>query len=302
MRLTVSRFIAATVRFAFVLVAALLPVSVVYARGGGGGGGHGGGGFGGGGHFGGYGGGYVGGFGGGYYGGYHPSYHGGGYYYHGGGYGNSGGEAVFLWIVVIVAAFFVLSRVFSAMAATRTLSVITLVLSNGAQYTSRFERFTRASRFDSPSERNNALHQLFDRIDEHDIVAAYIHGLDSGPDANRLGEEAKRIWQSEMDKAEVKADTINVSSPGNRIKASFAPEGAAEPGAIADGCCLLSVILVGSGIERGTITDRAAAIMALHRLHSSVVDSFYFYFTPSAGEAMPRYEAVEVLERIHGFA
>ena len=300
-----------TTLFASLAVAALLLLSLpspTLARGGGGGGGHGGlgGGHGfGGGGFGGYG--NTGGFGGyGGYGGYrsfgypYSGYHSG---YYGGGYYGGGGDAIFVWILLIVVGLFVIGRLGSAMSGRRTLAVITLVLTNGARYTESFQRITQSANFDRPEMRNFNAHSLFDRVDEHDIIAAFVHTLDSGVDPDQLGAQAKQIWQTEMDKADVKPDIINVSSPGNKLKAQFAPDTAAGGDDLAtDGCCLVSVIVVASGIGTGSSTDRGGAVATLHRLHSAMIDSFYFFFTPSSGQAMPRYEAIQVLEQLHGFA
>jgi hypothetical protein len=295
-------FGAALARTAFTGLLLIPCPSAALARGGGGGGGHGGG-FGGGHSF---GGGGFGGFGGGGFGGGYGGYHSGYYGYHSGYYGGGyygGGSSILFWIIGIFAAVYIIGWLSRFLSTWRTLAVMTLVLSEGQRYTEMFARYTQTGNFDGPQMRNFSVHDLFDRINEHDIVAAYVHTLQSGTDVNNLGASAKQIWQTEMEKADVKADVINVSSPGSRMKATFATGLDPNPeGLVTDGCCLVSVIVVASGLGVAAATDRSGAVAALHRLHSAVIDSFYFYFTPAAGQAMPRYEAIQVLEQLHGFA
>ncbi len=270
-----------------------------WSRGGGGGGGHGGG-FGGG-HFG--GGGFGGGYGGshyyGGYGGYGGNYYGGGNYYHSY-YGYNAANAVLGWILGIAAVLIVCVAIANIWHARKSLVAITMVLKNGRQYTSTMQQFTTQGRFDDPSSRTVAAHEVVHLIHDIDIFVGSVHVANTGMDGADLGEQAKMLWQEEMRRGEIKADVINVASPSGKMKANFGPA-PADPEAVLeheDGYCLLSIIVTASGIWSNSTNQRGDVVNAIHRLASSEIDALYFYYTPSAGIAISRGDAISVLEKL----
>jgi heterogeneous nuclear ribonucleoprotein F/H len=296
---TLSNPITALIFAAFGFFALSIPAA--RSRGGGGGGGHGGGG--GGGHSSGFGGGGFGGggFGGGGFGGGHyyggGGYYGGSHYYGGGGYG--GGD-VFFWILLIIAVIFLMIMISSISNARRTLVVVTMVLKNGRQYTSMMERFTANSNFDSAQGRTYVAHEVIHNIHDIDIFLGKVKVLSSSSNGLGLGDEAKLLWQTEMRKGDVKADVINVSSPTGKMKASFGtptldPSSAAE---YEEGFALVSIIVTASGVWSRSGSQRGDVVNAIQRLASSNIDALYFYYTPSAGQAMTRGEAISLLESL----
>ena len=103
-----------------------------------------------------------------------------------------------------------------------------------------------------------------------------------------------------MQRGDVKADIINVSSPSGKMKADFGspvldPNSAAEN---EDGYCLLSIIVTASGMWSSSSASRGEVVNAIQRLASSDIDALYFYYTPSAGQAMRRGEAISLLETL----
>ncbi len=282
--------------FTFLLLTCL-SVPASWSRGGGGGGGHGGGGFGGGGHFSG-GGGYSGGFGGysGYGGGYRH-YYGGGYY--GGGYYGGFNPTVLIIVIFLIIAI-VAFNAFSGSGSRKSLINITMVLRNGRQYTSMMERLTNAGDFSEAQSRTYTAHEVVHAIHDIDIFLGFVNVIKPSSSGIDLGEEAKRLWQTEMRRGDVKADIINVSSPSGKMKADFGspvldPNSAAEN---EDGYCLLSIIVTASGMWSSSSASRGEVVNAIQRLASSDIDALYFYYTPSAGQAMRRGEAISLLETL----
>jgi hypothetical protein len=114
-----------------------------------------------------------------------------------------------------------------------------------------------------------------------------------------LGNEAKMLWQRTMDATDIHPEVMNVSSPGNKFKAQFAPETAEAQGGLGtDGCCIATIIVTADGFWHSSPPERRAAINAMHQLDTANIDALYFSYTPSSGLAIPRNDALLALNSI----
>jgi hypothetical protein len=175
-----------------------------------------------------------------------------------------------------------------------------MVLRNGREYTSMMERFATNSNFDAPTARTYVAHEVIHLIHDVDIFLGRVKVSDSSANGYMLGEEAKALWQLEMKKGDVKADVINVSSPSGKMKASFGVPGVDPASApeYEEGFALVSIIVTASGLWTSSSSERGDVVNAIHRLASSDIDALYFYYTPSAGQAMTRGDAITLMEAL----
>lgn len=256
----------------------LLTAAHVWARGGGGGGGHGGGG---GGH----------GFGGG-------GFHGGGYSGQGGGTGLS--WPALLTIFGLLALFIFLAQwserqkaeAAKRAAARASLVSIVVVLDNAAHYVPALQSLAARSSFGTPSGRTRAKTALSALVRPEDVRDGFAERQPRGRPVCRAGWEAQELWKHLMRQADVSPETVNVSAPGQRLKASETATRRENTGVCLLGIAVqFAVPLVPDG---GADTAREA-LLGLDRMPT---EAFYFFYAPGPGESLTAPEASALLAKM----
>ena len=74
---------------------------------------------------------------------------------------------------------------------------------------------------DLNEERGEALRRLCELLNEENMVDGFVSRRGASADKNRLGDEAKALWKSQIALAEVKPSVLNVTAPGEQMQADF---------------------------------------------------------------------------------
>lgn len=253
----------------------LLTAAHVWAWGGGGGGGHGGGG----------------GFGGGGF--------------HGSGGGGQGGGTGLSWLALLtifglLALFIFLSQWAErqkAQAAERaavraSLVSLVVVLDNAAHYVPALQRLTARSSFGTPSGRARARTELSALVRPEDVRDGFVQRQPRGRPVCQVGWEAQELWKHLMRQADVSPETVNVTAPGQRLRASETPTRRENTGV-----CLLgiAVLFTAPCVSDGGADTAHAMLAGLGRM---LTEAFYFFYAPGPGESLTAPEAAALLAKM----
>ena len=264
----------------------LLTAAHVWARGGGGGGGHGGGG---GGH----------GFGGG---GYHSGYYGG---YHGGYYGGQGGGTGLSWTALLtifglLVLFVILSQwserqkaaVAERAAQRASLVSLVVVLDNAAHYVPALQALAARSSFGTPQGRTRARTALSALVRPEDVRDGFVQTQSGRRVLSGAGQEAQELWKHLIRLADVSPETVNVSAPGQRLRASETATRRENTGV-----CLLgiAVLFAAPCVSEGGAETARAMLSGMGQMQT---EAFYFFYTPGPGESLTAPEAAALLAKM----
>lgn len=201
-----------------------------------------------------------------------------------------GSLTILLVVAGVVVAVVVAKAAASWMASRYATLILGLNLRHGRQYARKLEAIVSGADFGTPSGRAAALHRIASMIDPEDVVDGFLTVRNPFASREDAGERAEAIARSQMQRSGVTPEAVNVASPdgmGVRLDGPAAP---AAPDDASTGCVLAVVTTVRRqalpGIRTGGEGAVLASLLRLHEVSGRDMDALYFYYAPSARDAL----------------
>jgi hypothetical protein len=168
-------------------------------------------------------------------------------------------------------------------------------LRNGRRYAKRLDALLADSDFADPAGRTRALHRLAKLIETDDVVDGFVNVGSRLADREKIGETAETLARSQMKYIGVNPDAVNVANVEGQSVQVGSTEQVGDGEGDQEAALVVILATVRSSATRALREGgEKDALLALHRLYETSgrdLDALYFYYAPTANEALDSHRA-----------